>query len=127
MNDVTQLAQEAIAVLTPLLPAAGHIADSFLSESGKKLFNWLSSKLKGTPAETTLDRAVAEPTNARRLDALRLEIEELAEKDEEFKRQLAEFLKGTAGSAAQTQTATTIGDNNKVAQAAGTSHTIHIG
>jgi hypothetical protein len=65
---------------------------------------------------------VAEPGNQRRLEALRLEIEELAEKDAEFRKELAGLLKGMAGdvvSVAATQTATQNGDGNTVVQGAG--------
>jgi cell division septum initiation protein DivIVA len=64
------------------------------------------------------------------VEALRLEIEELAEKDTDFRQQLAELLKEIAaasGSVVSTQTSTTIGDNNKIGQATGKDISIHIG
>ncbi len=135
MTDMAFLAQQAIAVLGPLIPlaaanATSHLADGFLGASGGKLFDWLASKLKGTPAAATLDRAVAEPENRHRLDALRGEIEELAEKDTEFRDQLAGLLKEIAGetvSVTATQTSTQTGDGNKSAQAAGNDINIQIG
>lgn len=135
MNEIAQLAQQAITWIAPLLPmaAAGvatHVADGFLAQPGAKLFDWLWTEIKGKPAAGTLERAVAEPQNTRRLDALRLEIEELAEKDTEFRRQLEGFLTAIAESTGGTitnQTASPAGDNNKIGQATGTNNTIQIG
>ena len=135
MIDIASLAQQAIAVLGPLIPlaasnVAGHLADGFLSEPGAKLFDWLAAKLKGTPAAAILDRAVSEPGNQRRLEAVRLEIEDLAEKDPDFRDQLAALLKEIAGETAvvnATQTSAQTGDNNKSAQAAGKDISIQIG
>ena len=127
MTDIALLAQQAMTTIGPFLSLAAtttatHIADGFLSEPGAKLFEWLTSKLKGTPAESTLDRAVAEPGNPRRLEALKLEIEDLAEKDPDFCEQLVRLLKETAGDSINVtanQASTQTGDNNKNAQAAG--------
>ena len=135
MIDIALLAQQAMTALGPLLPlagtyAAGRAVEGFFHEPGAKLYDWLTSKVKGTPAAATLDRAVAEPENRHRLDALRGEIEELAEKDAEFRDQLAGLLKEIAGetvSVKATQTATQTGDNNKSVQAAGKDIDIRIG
>jgi hypothetical protein len=133
MIDITSLAQQAVTVLGPALSAAastaaGHAADDLLKEPSKKLMDWLNAKLKGTPAAGSLDRAVAEPENKRRLEALRLEIEEKAEKDDAFRDELAKLLNeiypaGVSG----TQTTTQIGDNNKGVNIIGTDNQIHIG
>lgn len=133
MNDIGQLAQQAVTVLVPLLPVAaaavaGHVIDGFLEQPGSKLFDWLTAQFQGKPAAATLERAVTEPQNTHRLEALRLEIDELVEKDPEFRRQLAELLKEltpTADTVAN-QTANPIGDSNKIAQAAGTDIKIQI-
>ena len=131
MSDIALLAQQAMTVIGPLLPlagaAAGHLADGFLSEPGAKLYDWLVAKFKGTPAEATLNRAVAEPENTRRIDALRLEIEDVAEKDSEFLEQLTGMLKEMNLGVKATQTANVTGDNNKIAQAAGKDIKIRIG
>jgi hypothetical protein len=133
MIEIALLAQQAVNALGPLLPlaasyAAGHVADGFLSEPGAKLYDWLAGKLKGTPAAATLDRAVAEPDNKRRLESLRLEIEDLAEKDPEFREQLAGLLKEMGGdTVTATQTATAVGDGNKIGQGAGKDISIQIG
>ena len=133
MTDIASLAHQAITHLGPLLPlatckAATQFADGFFKQPGAKLFDWLASKFKGTPSESTLDRAVAEPANPRRLQALQIEIEDLAEKDPEFLRELTGLLKQIAQtSVTAPQTANINGDNNKVAQAAGSNINIHIG
>ncbi|HEX4809507.1 MAG TPA: hypothetical protein VH325_11295 [Bryobacteraceae bacterium] len=133
MDDITQLAQQAMTAIAPLIPfaaaEAGKVADGFLSKSGEKLFDWLKSQFSGKPAEATLDRAIAEPENERRLTALRLEIEEMAEKDGEFRQQLTELVKAVAAGAGitATQTANASGTNNKIGQAAGKDINIHIG
>ena len=122
MNDLTQLTHETIALLTPLLPVAAtaagtlanRMADGFLSEPGAKLFDWLTKQFSGKPAAATLERALAEPQNQHRLDSLRIEIMELAEKDPQFRRELGDLVKAGA-----TQIASPTGDNNKIAQAAG--------
>ena len=135
MIDIALLAQQAITAIGPVLSlaatgAGAQVAEGFLHEPGAKLFNWLASKVKGTPAETTLDRAVAEPENPRRLDALRLEMEDLAVKDREFREQLAALLKEVAGESVNVtadQDSAQTGINNVSAQAAGKDINIQIG
>ena len=135
MTDIALLAQQAMTVLGPVVSAAAtkaadHLTDKCITESGTKLLYWLTAKFKGTESATVLDRAVAEPENPRRLEVLRLEIEDLAEKHKEFRDQLAGLLKEIAGetvSVKATQTATQTGDNNKSAQAAGKNIDIRIG
>jgi tetratricopeptide (TPR) repeat protein len=135
MTNIGLLAQQAIAVLAPLLPlaaanAATQMAQGFFKQPGAKLFDWLASKLKGTPAAVTFDRAVAEPENQRRLEALRLEIEDLADKDAEFREELAGILKEIAPATVavtSTQTVNQTGDNNKGALAGGNDISIQIG
>jgi len=130
-HDVAQLAAQAVAILTPVLPAvktvATQVSEGFLKEPGKKLFDWLFAKVKGTAAEAALERAIDEPQNPRRLASLRLEIEDLAEKDAGFGQQLADFISGLTGEISATQTAAVSGDNNKVAQTTGTNNKIRIG
>ncbi len=135
MIDVTQLASDSVALLTPLLPlaaqAAGkladHITEGFLSEPGAKLFDWITEQFKGKPAAATLDRAIAEPQNQHRLESLRIEILELAEKDALFREQLERLVAaGTKETITATQIASPSGDNNKIAQAAGRDNKIQI-
>jgi hypothetical protein len=135
MNDLTQLAQDAVALLAPLLPAAAtvagkladHVAEGFLGEPGAKLFDWLTTHFSGKPAATTLERAIAEPQNQYRLDSLRLEIMELAERDTQFREQLADLVKsGAKEKISATQIASPAGDNNKIGQAAGKDINIQI-
>ena len=124
MTDIALLAQQAMTALGPLLPyAAGNVTIGFLRRPGAELYDWLASKVKGTPAGAALESAVAEPENQRRLDILRLQIEEMAEKDTEFREQLAGILKGI-GTA---QTATQTGDNSTIVQAAGNNISIQAG
>ena len=132
MTDIASLAQQAITYLSPFLPSAAivvdHVTDGFLSEPGAKLYDWLANKFKGTQSESTLDRAIAEPANPRRVHALQLEIEDLAEKDPEFRHQLTQLLKEIAQTAVTApQTVKIKGDNNKTALAAGSNINIHIG
>jgi len=127
MTEIAALAQQAIAALAPLLPlVASKAAEGFLSEPGAKLYDWLASKFKGTPAEGALDRATTEPNNPRRLESLKLEIEDLAEKDPAFRDQLAALLRELPGSVNSTQTSTQAGDTNKSAQATGNDIRINI-
>jgi hypothetical protein len=138
MNEIADLAQQAMNIIGPLLPlaaTAGSVvatkaAEGFLSEPGAKLFSWLTDKFKGSPAAAKLDRAVAEPENKVRLAALQGEIEELAEKDMDFLHQLAEILEELAtknpGSVV-TQSSTQTGDNNKSSHVAGGNNQIVIG
>jgi hypothetical protein len=129
MTDLTQLANDTITLLAPLLPiatsAAGkltdHITDGFLSEPGAKLFDWLTAQFRGKPAAATLERAIAEPQNPNRLDSLRLEILDLAEKDAEFRHELAELVH-----AGTTQIANPGGDNNKIVQVTGNNNSTQI-
>lgn len=134
MNDFALLTQQAISLLGPAISlaastAAGHLADGFLSEPGAKLFNWIASSLKGTPAAITLDRAVAEPDNPRRLEALRLEIEDLVQSDSSFREQLVNLMNessGATGSVTATQSSSQVGENNKSTQATGNDITINV-
>jgi hypothetical protein len=129
MTELTQLANDTMTLLAPLLPiaasAAGkladHIADGFLSEPGAKLFDWLTAQFQGKPVAATLERAIAEPQNPNRLESLRIEIQNLAGKDAEFRRQLTELVHAGA-----TQIANPSGDNNKIAQVAGNNNSIQI-
>ena len=55
MTEIGLLAQQAITALAPLLPlaaanAANQAAQGFFRQPGARLFAWLASKLKGTPA-----------------------------------------------------------------------------
>ena len=132
MTDIASLAQQAITYLSPFLPSAAivvdHVTDGFLSEPGAKLFDWLNNKFKGTPSESTLDRAIAEPQNEHLLHGLQSEIAYVASKDPDFLRELAQLLKEISPTTVTApQTATTKGDNNKTAQAAGSNIHIHIG
>jgi hypothetical protein len=124
MLDITYLAQEAINALTPVLTlAAAKAGEGFLSEPGAKLYNWLTEKVKGTPSAEPLNRAVAEPQNPRRLQALQLEIEDLADKDQHFRQQLEEILKSIPPTKSTSQTAAINGDNNNIAQVSGKNNT----
>jgi len=131
MIDIAILAGSTMKVLAPFLPlAANKMVEGFSSETGKKLHDWLVAKVKGTQAEASLARAVAEPENKRNQQRLQLDIEELAEKDPEFRDQLAKLLKEIAGESTSvdtTQVSNQVGDNNKNAQASGKDINIHIG
>jgi hypothetical protein len=134
MTDIALLAQQAMNALGPVLAAAatkaaGTLADRFLSTSGGKLFHLLTTKLTGAESAQVLDRAKNEPENQNSLDALQLEIKDLAEKDAEFCEQLAGLLKEieeAKGGATVTQTSTQTGNNNKSGQATGTKISIEI-
>ncbi len=127
MTDISSLAQQAISVLAPAISlaastVAGRFAEGFLSQPGAKLFDWLAKKLAGTPAEGTLERALAEPNNPRRLEALRLELEDLLEKDPTFREELLSAVKEASGGNCETtstQSSTQVGDGNRSAQAIG--------
>ena len=133
MTDLAALAQQAVQHLGPLLPhAAGHaatqFADGFFKQPGAKLFDWLAKKFKGTPSEAALEQAIADPGNEFALSALQTQIAYRASKDPEFLRELTSLLKDLAQtSVTAPQTATTKGDNNKTAQAAGSNIHNHIG
>lgn len=132
MDDVTLLAQQAVTVLAPLLPVmaasvANRVADGFFRQPGAKLYDWLAAKVKGGPAETALARAVDEPENSRRLDVLRLEIEELIEKDPVFRAELAALVGAARAEGGVTQNAEVSGDGAKVAQVSGSGNDVRIG
>jgi hypothetical protein len=130
MTEIAQLAHDTITVLAPLLPSATSVAtkvrDGFAGEAGKTLLNWVVAQFKGKPAEAVLDRALADPQNPRRLEDLRLDIEELAEQDPVFREQLARLLQ--AAHAEQpfvtTQTSTVTGHGSSVTQVSGSNNTV---
>ena len=135
MLDVDQLAAHAVAELAPLLPiaatAAGkladHVAEGFLSEPGAKLFDWIADQFRGKPAADSLQRAIAEPQNKHRLEALRLEILEFAEKDVAFREQITKLMQsGSEEKVNATQVASPSGGYNKIGQAAGKENKICI-
>jgi len=132
MIDIALLTQQAMAVLGPFLPSAasytaGRVAEGFLRQPGAKLYDWLTAKFKGSESATVLERAKAEPENQRRKDALQLEIEDLAEKDSQFREELAKLLQDIgAGSEAFKQISDQIGDNNKSAQIIGSGNNVQI-
>lgn len=129
--EINELAQSAINLIAPVISlaateAAGHVADGFLNEPGAKLYNWLTSHFRGKPAAETLARAIADPKSSRRLDALRLEIEELAESDDTFRQQLEQLINAKTEIVNSSQLANPVGDRNKLAQAMGTNLNIKI-
>jgi hypothetical protein len=60
--------------------ATSQLADG-CSATRRKPFRLVGLQAQVTPVAITLDRVVAEPDNHRRPEALRIEIEDLAEKD----------------------------------------------
>jgi hypothetical protein len=129
MIEIAQLAQDAIAAIAPLLPVvttlAGKTQEGFAGEAGKTLFNWIVSQVKGKPAESVLDRALADPRNPRRLESLRLDIEELAEQDPAFREHLAELVQAVRAEQPtifNTQTATVTGQGHSVTQIQGSNN-----
>jgi hypothetical protein len=134
MIDPALLAQQAVAALAPVLPlaasyAAGHVAIGFLRQPGAELYKWLAAKFKGSASAAVLDRAVAEPDDQDCLDALRLEIKQLAKKDAEFCEELAKRLQelgAAAGGLTATQTSIQTGDSNKSVQIGGSGNSVQI-
>ncbi|MBB5057429.1 hypothetical protein HDF16_002135 [Granulicella aggregans] len=131
MIEIAQLAQETMAVLTPLLPLAKELAakagDGAATEAGKALLGWLSSAFQGK--STKLERSIEKPEDKTRQNALEAEIVEMAETDESFRTQLAELVRAAkeSGPVVTQQIANVIGNNNKLAQARGKDISIHIG
>jgi hypothetical protein len=66
------------------------------------------------------------PQNPRRLEALRLDIEELAEQDPVFREQLARLLQAARAEqpSVNTQTSTVTGHGNTVMQVSGSNNTV---
>jgi hypothetical protein len=125
MIEVAQLAHDAITAIAPLLPGVADVAtktgEGFAGEAGKTLFNWIVTQVKGKPTESVLNRALADPKNPRRLESLRLDIEELAEQDA-FREQLAKLVQAVRAEQPaifNTQTATVTGQGNSVNQIQG--------
>ena len=131
MTEIAQLAHDTMAVLIPLLPLAKELAhkaaDGTATEAGKKLLGWLTTAFQGK--STKLDRAIDQPEDKTRQNALEGEIVEMAEADETFRSQLAELVRAVkaSGPVLTTQSVSQIGDNNKVAQASGKDISISIG
>ena len=131
MTDINQLATDVMELLTPLLPVAAtavgrladHVAEGFLSEPGVKLFDWIADRFSGKPAAASLQWAIAEPQNKHRLDALRLEILEFAEKDTQFREQIAKLVQHGISAI---QIVSPSGDSNTIAQATGKDINIQI-
>ena len=126
MIEVAQLAHDAITAIAPLLPVVTTLAtktqEGFAGEAGKTLFNWIVTQVKGKPTENVLDRALADPKNPRRLESLRLDIEELAEQDPAFREQLAKLVQAVRAEQPaifNAQTATVTGHGNAVTQIQG--------
>jgi hypothetical protein len=135
MSDISSLAQQTISLLAPAISlaastAAGRITEGFLSQPGAKLFDWLAARLAGTPAAVTLGRATAEPHNPRRLEAFRLEIEDLVERDTTFRAELIAAMKEACSETTETtstQSSSQVGESNKNAQAIGENISIRVG
>lgn len=126
MIDIAQLAHDAITAIAPLLPIATTLAtkteEGIAGEAGKTLFNWIVTQVKGKPSVNVLDRALADPKNSRRLESLRLDIEELAEQDPAFREQLANFVQAVRveqPAIFNTQTAIVSGQGHSVLQIQG--------
>ena len=129
MQELSDLTQQAMVLLAPVLPyaaaaakgageAAKSAAAKLLAEQGGKVFDWLAAKFRGTPAEATLQQAVAAPNDEDALKMLELAIKMLAKNDQQFRRELETRVREAGVTA--TQTATVTGDGNTIVQVAGT-------
>jgi hypothetical protein len=117
--DPATLAAAALAAVTPyLVDAAKDAAKQAASGAGKAVWNWVKGKLTGEAgreAVAELEAAPGEPENAQALQAA---LTKILKKEPEAAAALAELLKAH-GAAVTTQTATVIGDGNKIGQASG--------
>jgi hypothetical protein len=128
MNHAFELAQQAIQHLRPeLLLLAGKSAEGAATESGKQLISWFRDRLKSPAAQAALTEAETHPDNERRIAALQLQIEVLLEENESFRTALEKLLKDLSAFTSTHQSVTSVGDNNKIAQAAGQGNKINIG
>jgi hypothetical protein len=126
MNFV-DLAHQAMQHLRPeLLLLAGKTVEGAATESGKQLISWFRDHLKSPAARTALSDAAAHPDDDRRITSLQRQIELLLEENESFRQSLAAFLEALPTHTITHQTATAIGDNNKIAQATGQGNKINI-
>jgi len=131
MTDLALLAQQAMAALGSIFSLAasyapGRVAEGFLRQPGAKLYDWLAAKFKGSASAAVLERAVAEPENQRRKDALQLEIEDLAEKDSAFREELAKLLREIGAGGETVHQLNQMGDNNKGSQIIGNGNSVQI-
>jgi hypothetical protein len=125
MDPVT-LAAAALTAVTPyLIDAAKDAAKQAAASAGKAVWDWVKGKLTGEAgkeAVADLESAPAAPENALALQAA---LTKVLKKEPEAAAALAELLKAQ-GVAVTTQTATAIGDGDKIGQASGGS-TVTIG
>ncbi|MGA2408789.1 MAG: hypothetical protein ABSG46_00145 [Candidatus Binataceae bacterium] len=125
--DPATIAASTVAALLPYLAAAAkktaEKAGEAAYEGGAKLLAFLKGKLTGENERKALARVESNPENADRQAALRVELEDLVERDAGFGGELETLLKALPKTEA-TQSANVLGDNNTVTQAAG--QNIHI-
>jgi hypothetical protein len=128
MMNLPDIAQQATNYLRPeLLLLAGNAVSGAATESGKQIVTWFRERLTSKAAEAALDDAAAHPEDERRLLALQMQIEILAEENESFRRDLLALIANYPKGASTQQTTIATGGNNKIGQASGQDIKIHIG
>ena len=128
MDPVT-MAAATVTALAPYLVEAAKGAGGKLGEAaaegGAKLFRFLKNKLTGSEEQKALARVEQDPS-ADNQTVLRVVLKESLASDAAFRDEL-EALLGAMPKVAASQSATIVGDNDVVAQAAGSNISITVG
>jgi hypothetical protein len=125
MDPVT-LAAAAVSFVTPyLLDLGKEAAKSAAGESGKSVWGWIRGKLTTAAGAEAVSDAESDPKDSANAQALQAALTKALKADPDAAKALEDLLKAS-GASLSSQTATAIGDNNKVGQASGGS-SVNIG
>ena len=125
-TDPATLAAAAVSFITPyLVDFAKNLASDAASEGSKSVWGWIKGKLTIEAGKEAVKDAEAAPKEPENLQALQANLTKALKADPDVAKALEDMLK-KAGASMSAQTATVIGDSNKVGQASGGS-TVTIG
>ena len=122
---LTALATSAAAVLTPLIQkAAEKGAEEFGKSSAGALFNRLKQRLSHAGAKDALDDLAKQPSDTAAQGALNMQLRKALEADPELAAFLKQWVAESESKVGITQTANTVGDNNKTTQIVGSGNSV---
>ncbi len=120
------LAAAAISFVAPYLISLGKVAaKGAAGEAGKSVWTWIKGKLVSPAGAAAVADAEAAPQEPENMQALQAALTKALKAEPDAAKALEDMLK-EHGASLSTQTASVIGDSNKVGQASGGS-TVTIG
>jgi hypothetical protein len=117
--DPVSLASAAVSFIVPYLVKIGKEATkSAADEAGKSVWAWIKDKLRSPAGAEAVADAESDPKDPANAQALQAALTKFLTRDSDSAKALAELLQKHDASLS-TQTASVVGDHNKVGQASG--------